>query len=399
MAMIMKSSDPLELAGLCDRVIVMSRGRIVQEIRGDELSERRIVEAIVGSRSREEDVFMSTRPYPLYGFHLRPMSTLIVALGIYATRSGRTRSSRTYNIGNLLLATMPLALVAMGQTVALLVRGFDVSVASLMTMCVVARLVHADADDVGLGLLPGALALVGVGLATGLFNAIAHPRPPPAVDHRHARHAQHPRRVPRCWLRDHPEGTINSDVIDGADDERRASCRSRSSASSSSPCSATRGSTARARAWRSGPSGSTRRRRAGSGWGPAASVILAFVVCSVMASIAGFYLAAQVQIGSPIIGNHGAREHRRGRARRREPRGRATARSSGRCSLPSSSALIDNVLPLFQQPTEYSEITIGVLILLALVLYKSSGAGLPLCGRAGAGSADSGRGEGEAPAG
>ncbi len=42
-AMIVKSSDPLELAGLCDRVVVMSRGRIVDEIQGDELGERRIV--------------------------------------------------------------------------------------------------------------------------------------------------------------------------------------------------------------------------------------------------------------------------------------------------------------------------------------------------------------------
>jgi ribose transport system ATP-binding protein len=50
-ATIIKSSDPLELAGLCDRVVVMSRGRIVDEIRGDELGERRIVEAIVGSRA------------------------------------------------------------------------------------------------------------------------------------------------------------------------------------------------------------------------------------------------------------------------------------------------------------------------------------------------------------
>ena len=50
-AIIVKSSDPLELAGLCDRVIVMSRGTIVEELRGDELGERRIVEAIVGSRA------------------------------------------------------------------------------------------------------------------------------------------------------------------------------------------------------------------------------------------------------------------------------------------------------------------------------------------------------------
>jgi len=33
-------------------------------------------------------------------------------------------------------------------------------------------------------------------------------------------------------------------------------------------------------------------------------------------------------------------------------------------------SLIENVLPLFQQPTEYAEMTIGVLILVALVLYQ-----------------------------
>jgi ribose transport system ATP-binding protein len=48
--LIVKSSDPLELAGLCDRVVVMSRGVIVDEIPGDELGEQRIVEAIVGGR-------------------------------------------------------------------------------------------------------------------------------------------------------------------------------------------------------------------------------------------------------------------------------------------------------------------------------------------------------------
>jgi ribose transport system ATP-binding protein len=50
-ATVVKSSDPIELAGLCDRVVVMSRGRIVEEIPRNELGERRIVEAIVGSRA------------------------------------------------------------------------------------------------------------------------------------------------------------------------------------------------------------------------------------------------------------------------------------------------------------------------------------------------------------
>ena len=46
-ALLVKSSDPIELSGLCDRVLVMSRGTIVEEIPGDELDERRITEAIV----------------------------------------------------------------------------------------------------------------------------------------------------------------------------------------------------------------------------------------------------------------------------------------------------------------------------------------------------------------
>ncbi len=52
-AIIVRSSDPLELAGLCDRVIVISRGHVIAEIEGSDLSEARIVEGIVGSSGRK----------------------------------------------------------------------------------------------------------------------------------------------------------------------------------------------------------------------------------------------------------------------------------------------------------------------------------------------------------
>jgi ribose transport system ATP-binding protein len=52
-AVLVKSSDPIELSGLCDRVIVMSRGRIVDEIPKAELGERRIIAAIVGHTSTQ----------------------------------------------------------------------------------------------------------------------------------------------------------------------------------------------------------------------------------------------------------------------------------------------------------------------------------------------------------
>src|SRR5919201_4638920 len=102
---------------------------------------------------------------------LASMTTLIVALGAYTTaREGAFLT--TYNLGNLLLTTMPLALVSIGQTSALLVGGFDVSVAALMTICVVTASYTLTPETSTLGLIPGALALAGVGLATGVFNAM-----------------------------------------------------------------------------------------------------------------------------------------------------------------------------------------------------------------------------------
>ncbi len=50
-AVLLKSSDPIELSGLCDRVVVMSRGRIVDEIPKADLGEHRIISAIVGQTS------------------------------------------------------------------------------------------------------------------------------------------------------------------------------------------------------------------------------------------------------------------------------------------------------------------------------------------------------------
>ncbi len=50
-SVLVKSSDAIELAGICERVLVMSRGLIVDEIPRDELDERRIIGAIIGRGS------------------------------------------------------------------------------------------------------------------------------------------------------------------------------------------------------------------------------------------------------------------------------------------------------------------------------------------------------------
>jgi ribose transport system ATP-binding protein len=112
----------------------------------------------------------------------------------------------------------------------------------------------------------------------------------------------------------------------------------------------------------------TSSRRLGMATGR--TVVLAFVACSVMAAIAGFYLAAQVQIGSPIIGNQALESIA---AAVLGGASLAGGRGSYVGTLLAAFFLteIDNVLPLFQQPAEYADMTIGVLILLALVLYQA----------------------------
>ena len=99
------------------------------------------------------------------------MTMLILAVGAY-TAARQDAFLTNYNLRNLLLATMPLALVSMGQTWALLVGGFDVSVAALMTLCVVVASYTMTPETSTWALIPGALALVGVGLAVGIFNAL-----------------------------------------------------------------------------------------------------------------------------------------------------------------------------------------------------------------------------------
>ena len=296
------------------------------------------------------------------------LAALIVAVGAY-TAARQDAFLTQYNINNLLLATMPLALVAIGQTFAMLVGGFDVSVAALITMCVVTASFTLTPDKSTSSLVLGALAILGVGLATGIFNAtlIRVFRLPSIIATLGTLSILEGASL---LLRDHPEGTINFDVIDALNTTRFGFMplafigvvafvvladlwlyRTRTGM-----------------AVRAVGLDETSARRLGMSTG--LIVFVAFVVCAVMASIAGFYSAAEVQIGSPIIGDYALTSIAAavlGGASLAGGRGSFVGTLLAALFL----SLIDNVLPLFQQPTEYAEMTIGGLILLALLLYQA----------------------------
>ena len=180
---VINSSDALELAGLCDRVLVFSRGRLIRELVGDEVSEENIVSSFLTSRvarAREaaavpagfsiaRDVGRLALARDQWWTPLGFLLLLIVLVGAYASSQSDAFLS-PLNGRHLLLATAPLALVAMAQLNALLVGGFDMSVGSLMSMTVVAA-----SFLIGMGvdipvLFGGTLACLAAGLAVGVIN-------------------------------------------------------------------------------------------------------------------------------------------------------------------------------------------------------------------------------------
>jgi ribose transport system ATP-binding protein len=237
-----------------------------------------------------------------------------------------------------------------------------------MTLCVVTASYTMTSSTSGPALVFGAFALVGVGLATGIFNTILI-------------------RVLRLPSIVATLGTLS--VLEGLSLLLRAFPQGAISTDATSALTTTVGFVPlafvgvvvlavladlwlyRSRsglAFRAVGLDSTSSRRLGMPTGR--TVLVAFTLCSVLASFAGFFLAAEVQVGSPIIGNQALES-----IAAAVLGGASLAGGKGSYVGTLLAALflteINNVLPLFQQPTEYADMTIGALILLALVLYQA----------------------------
>ena len=78
------------------------------------------------------------------------MMLLIVILGAY-TNSKDSSFLSEFNLNGVMIATLPMALAAMGQTSALMVKAFDVSVGALITLCVVVSSFVLGPDEVVAG--------------------------------------------------------------------------------------------------------------------------------------------------------------------------------------------------------------------------------------------------------
>ena len=172
---IVVSSDAAELEGLCDRVIVMSRGHRVAELRGEDVTEHKMTEAVLMSTtSRDQPVTerVDTRLRRFFRGDYLPGVVLvlaIVALGIYTTMKSSAYLTGL-SMGDLLTLFAALAFVAMAQQLVLLVGGIDLSVGPLAgLLVVVASFVLVSGRSPALFVL-GFLLLLGIAIAVGFAN-------------------------------------------------------------------------------------------------------------------------------------------------------------------------------------------------------------------------------------
>ena len=142
---VVASSDTLELEGLCDRVIVMSRGQAVATLEGDAVTEERIVHAAISATDAHRGAGGTERRAARRGSRAssrattRPvvvLAAVMLALGAYVL-SHNNRYLSDFNINSVMFACAALGFISLGQTFALLLGGIDLSVGPLAGFLVV----------------------------------------------------------------------------------------------------------------------------------------------------------------------------------------------------------------------------------------------------------------------
>jgi ribose transport system ATP-binding protein len=184
-AVVLVSSDASELAGLCDRILVMSRGKVIAELDGSTATEESIVGAFavdaeldVPTALPDEVDAHSVAPVrrrrikvTADGARLVALVVLMVGLALFAQSKNSSFLSEL-SIYNVLLVATPLVCVAAAQYFALLIGGIDVSVGATMTLTVVILSFWATSTSSAWVLLASLAAVAVCGLGLGTVNTV-----------------------------------------------------------------------------------------------------------------------------------------------------------------------------------------------------------------------------------
>jgi ribose transport system ATP-binding protein len=173
-SVVVLSSDAIEMAGLCDRVLVMSRGHVVRELEGDGLTAEGITESALTStvlRTVGERAGLRGLAGAQGWLPAAVVAIALLVLAIVAA-TNNDRYATSLNVSNLLTLFAPLAFVAMGQLFALVLGGIDLSVGPVMGLTVVACsfMIPPTGGVAGLGM--ALVTAIAVGCVAGLVNGV-----------------------------------------------------------------------------------------------------------------------------------------------------------------------------------------------------------------------------------
>ena len=172
-AVIVVSSDALEVAGLCDRVLIFSRGHIVKELRDGAVSENNITSAVLTATTERVRGTASIAAFWKWASGdwapLVMLAFTVCALGLYAAHVNEAYLSAR-NVSGMLALVATLAIVSYGQQALMLVGGIDLSVGPLMGLMVVIQSFFLnDGSALSHQLTGWAIACL-VAVAVGLVN-------------------------------------------------------------------------------------------------------------------------------------------------------------------------------------------------------------------------------------
>ena len=172
------SSDGLELEGLCDRVLVFSRGHIVGELTGADVTEEKIGRHMVtstvhrraGKRRATSSLAQRLRAFAASDYAPSlVLAVLILALGAYVTGQN-DRFISSFNLQKMLLLCAALCFIGFGQMCVVFTGAIDLSVGPLVGLCVViASFFFGDATAIPTMAL-GLLCMIGTAAVVGLVN-------------------------------------------------------------------------------------------------------------------------------------------------------------------------------------------------------------------------------------